>query len=169
MSVTTTEVPLFEWDNEYDNVEQVRPYMDAFVPLHDEFERTHGTAYNSLFKGKIPGLAGSPREDTGIYLLQTLLDLDRLGERVQQFLDAGGYRLSDRLPGPQERGTLVHVGFYMGGTGWAVSNQVTVSVNDSGNVLFRYPRQRNWRTHHAGPDSYLFKPDQKGRPTHVAR
>lgn len=156
-----TTVQTFIWDKSYDNVEQVRPYLADFIPLHDEFERAHGTAYNSLFKGRIPGMAGSPNEDTGIYLLQHLLDLDRLRERTQAFLDSGGYRLTDRLPEPNERGTLVHTGYYMGGTGWSKVDHVKVNVENEA-VKFKAPRQRNWRTHYDSVRNYLFMPDERG-------
>lgn len=152
---TQTEVSPFVWDRDYKNTEQVRPYMADFLTIYRDIE---GTKYNALFKGQIPGLANSAHEDTGIYLLQTLADLDRLKETIEAFLSAGGYRLSDKLPGPTERGTLVHVGFCMKGTGWAKTENVIVTVDERNRVLCKAPRQRNWRTHHDGPSAYLFMP-----------
>jgi hypothetical protein len=143
----------FHFDGNYKNTEQVRPYLADFMVL-----KQAGTFYNAHFKGKIPGLAGtdSKNEDTAIYLLQTLADLEALTERTEAFLANGGYRLSDQAPAT--RGTLVHTGFYMGGTGWSETKSATVKIED-GMVQFRLPRQRNWRTHFQGPSAYLFRPE----------
>ena len=143
----------FVWDKDYDNTEQVRPYLADFMALKND-----GTHYNADFEGKIPGLIGSIHEKTGIYLLQTLADLEKLKEKTQSFIESGGYRLSDRLPKETERGTLVHTGFYMGGTGWSQHQNAKVTVLHEA-VRFKLPRQKNWRTHYDSPGSYLFKPE----------
>jgi hypothetical protein len=147
----------FVFDRDYENTEQVRPYLNDFMVL-----KNAGTFYNSDFKGKIPGLAttDSKNEDTAIYLLQTLAELERLRERTATFIATGGYRLTNCTPKPTERGTLVYTGFYCGGTGWSESQNVVVTI-EGNTVRFKAPRQRNWRTHYAGPSTYLFMPGVK--------
>ena len=152
--MTTT---TFVWDKDYKNLDQVRPYFADFMAIYNAIT---GTKYNDLFKGKIPGLIGSPNEDTGIYLLQNLAGVEEVNARIAAFLADGGYRLTEQMPGPKERGTLVHFGYYMGGTGWSKQEHVIVACVDN-MIRFKAPRQRNWRTHHNGPSSYLFMPDNK--------
>src|SRR3954469_24020651 len=106
----------FVFDKNYRNDEQVRPYMEAFLAVYTEVEAAgNGTAYNDSFRGLIPAIAGDD-EDTAIYLLQTLRRLDQLAVQIEEFLADGGEEVTtlDKV----RRGTVVHVGFYMGGTGW---------------------------------------------------
>ena len=151
----------FVFDRDYKNTEQVRPYLADFLAVKRELTAAGKYPYNDSFKGKIPGLAGSTdkNEDTGIYLLQTLADLDDIRARAQAAIEAGAYRLAERLPAPAERGTLIRSGWYMGGTGWKEIASAQVKLDEqTGRVLFRLPRQKNWRTFHDGPSAYLFKP-----------
>lgn len=156
-TIEAAAVTPFVFDRDYKNTEQVRPYLADFSAL-----KNAGLFYNDSFKGKIAGLAttDSKNEDTAIYLLQTLFDLERLKERTAAFLAAGGYRLTDRLPKSTERGTLVRTAFYMGGTGWKELQVATVR-DENGTIQFKLPRQKNWRTFHDGPSSYLFMPEAR--------
>jgi len=154
MDTTIETVAPFVWDKDYNNTEQLRPYLADFMALKDS-----GLFYNADFKGKIPGLTNSTNEDTAIYLLQRLADLESLRSRTQEFIDAGGYRLTERLPNPTERGTLVLTAFYVGGTGWQEVSSAIVTVAENGDVRFKLPRQKNWRTHRRMTTSYLFMPD----------
>lgn len=150
----STKTPPFVWDRNYDNTEQVRPYLADFMVL-----KNAGFFYNDDFKGKIPGLANSANEDTGIYLLQNLARLDELRERTRAFIAAGGYALPHHTPMEIGRGTLVRAGFYMCGTGWSEKQVAAVKVDERDTVYFKEPRQKNWRTHYDGPSSYLFMPE----------
>lgn len=105
----------FTFDNDYKNTEQVRPYMADFLEVYAEFEAAGKFPYNDSFKGRIPGVEG-PDEDTAIYLLQTLRDLDLLEAKVAAFLAEGGEHVETLTE--TRRGTVVCYGFYMGGTGW---------------------------------------------------
>lgn len=152
---------LFAFDNNYDNHEQVRPYMADFLTVYAEITADGGFPYNDSFKGRIPGLADSTDkdEDTGIYLLQNLRRLDREQARREEFLASGGVVIAetvDDFTRKTRRGTLVHYGFYMGGTGWNEYPDARVTVDDQGRVLFKEPRQRSWRTMSGG--GFLFRP-----------
>lgn len=149
----------FVWDKNYGNTEQMRPHLADFLAVKKEITDAGKYPYNDSFKGRIQGLAESADEDVGIYLLQRLADLDTLQGRIAKFLRDGGYRLAEQLPKTDGRGTLVRTGWYTGGTGWGEYQHVKVTVDEHGHVLFKLPRQRNWRTHHDGPSAYLFRPD----------
>ena len=121
----------FVWDNNYRNDEQVRPYMDDFLRVYAELDRGRGFVYNDDFRGRIPALAGE-HEDTGIYMLQNLKRLDELEVTKAEFLASGGRKVevSDLTPGQTLRGTVVHAGFYMGGTGWQVREGARLRILD---------------------------------------
>lgn len=109
----------FEFDGNYKNHEQVRPYMDDFLRVFASFDPDLKFAYNDQFKGRIPGIADGPSEDTGIYLLQTLKSLDELAVQVEKFKAEGGRVVTaDDVGDKVLRGTVVFTGFYVGGTGW---------------------------------------------------
>lgn len=105
----------FEWDKNYDNHEQVRPYYQDYLAVRAELEAVGNYPYNDSFKGRIPGIAGKD-EGTAIYLLQGMHQRDEMYAKVDAFLNDGGERVEwlDEV----RRGTVIHYGFYMGGTGW---------------------------------------------------
>lgn len=105
----------FVFDKDYKNHEQVRPFMADFLAVFAELEAAGKYPYNDSFKGRIPGVEG-PDEDTAIYMLQTLRDLDALAVKVAAFLADGGEHVETLTE--TRRGTVVCYGFYMGGTGW---------------------------------------------------
>ena len=135
----------FVFDKNYRNDEQVRPYMEEFLSAFDRLVRPgHDSVYNDRFKGQIPSLAGtdSDNEDTAIYLLQNLRRLDIEAATRAAFVEAGGRKVTadDIQPGQTLRGTVVHSGFYMGGTGWDVREDVRlrVRVHPNGNRSLEY-------------------------------
>lgn len=165
--MTATIAPkTFVWDNDYKNHEQVRPYFKDYLKVRTEIEDNGQYTYNDLFKGRIPGLAESDNEDTGIYLLQTLHALDQESAREAEFL-ASGARWVEEFDWSTEpalnkglRGTLVMRGRFMGGTGYEVFEDARVTVRTTGAkvvhretgetveefaVLIKKPRQREWR------------------------
>jgi hypothetical protein len=143
----------FVFDKNYRNDEQVRPYMEAFLAVYPEVEAAgNGTAYNDSFRGLIPAIAGDD-EDTAIYLLQTLRRLDQLAVQIEEFLADGGEEVTtlDKV----RRGTVVHVGFYMGGTGWTQWDEARLLPRD-GKPYAVIPKGK--RTHgHTLTHRVLFK------------
>jgi hypothetical protein len=112
VETTTT----FRFDRDYKNTEQVRPYLRAFLAAHAEIVGAGQYPYNASFKGKVG--AEGPDEDTAIYLLQTLKELDELRAKVAGAL-ADGFEQVDHLDeGVTKYRVVVHYGWYMGGTGW---------------------------------------------------
>lgn len=156
MSNTATATPtLFVWDNNYENREQVRPYMEDFLRVREEIMTSGFYTDNSRYVGRIPGLAGSKDESTGIYLLQNLYRLDVLQENIDQAIADGATPIDrDAWGSTVRKGTLYRYGWFMGGTGWEVQQNVRVTTL-SGRVAFKQPRQRNWRTYFDG-SKYLF-------------
>lgn len=110
----------FTFDRNYDNTEQVRPYYADYAAVRAEMDAAGRYPYNDDFKGRIASLAGTDdrEEDSAIYLLQRMHELDALTVKIADFLASGGVRADDLQEGEIRRGTVVHYGFYMGGTGW---------------------------------------------------
>lgn len=106
----------FTFDKNYKNHEQVREYMPAFLAAFAELDPTMRFAYNDQFRGRVAGIEG-PCEDTAIYLLQTLKHLDELNAKVAEYL-ANGWVEVEATEAPVKYKSIVHYGFYMGGTGW---------------------------------------------------
>lgn len=110
--MTTAE--LFIWDKNYRNLEQVRPYLAEYTAL-----RAAGTFYNDDFKGKIPGVAGSPNEDTAIYLLSNLWRIEGETEEIAHAIN-DGYReiaSSEKHEARYAEVIVYRPGHYSGGTG----------------------------------------------------
>lgn len=99
-----------KWDKE-----EVRPFLDRFSELRDE-----GLSYNDDFRGKIPGVAGSPDEDRAIYLLQGLWKIEREKERIRAALADGFRPVEQGEPGGRKRFASIltyRPEHYVGGTG----------------------------------------------------
>ncbi|WP_156251010.1 hypothetical protein [Pseudactinotalea terrae] len=144
--VTLTADGPFRFDRDYKNVEQVRPYMDAFLARYDELAQAGQYPYNDSFRGHIPGIEG-PDEDTAIYLLQRLRDRDRLDAQREEFIAAGGFEVTvtDLAPGQVLRGTVVHCGYFMGGTGWQQFESARLRAqNGSLTVIEKGKRNGQW-------------------------
>ena len=129
----------FTFDKNYDNNEQVRPFYAAYSTVRAELEAAGQYPYNDSFKGRIPGIEG-PSEDTAIYLLQTMHDLDDMREKVAAF---GGVDAATLPVGETWRGDVAKYGWYMGGTGWQVYKDHRIERNSRGDVLLTAPRKRN--------------------------
>lgn len=157
-TTTTTAAPTFVWDENYDT-EQVRPYFEDYMAVRDEMIANGERGYylNDSFRGRIPGIAGSEREDTGIYLLQVLRSQTEKQAYIDAFVAAGGERLLDVLTeGRVVRGSLAMEGWYMNGTGWEVREDHRVTLLD-GRVYFKAPRQRAWRSPQVSAERYLIR------------
>ncbi len=106
---------LFVWDRDYNNNEQVRPYLDAYTEL-----RAQGVFYNDDFIGKIPGVAGSADEKKAIYMLSCLWHIEQERAQIAAALADGYVRLEQGKPGSVARyahAITYRPGHYVGGTG----------------------------------------------------
>lgn len=149
----------FVFNKDHKDTEQVRPYFADYMRLYEALVEKGHYPYNDSFWGQIPGLAGSPDEERGIYLLQTLRSLEDMRQRAATFKDEGGCEVTSSTwpAGIECRGTLARYGWYITGTGWEVLDDVRVKIDEkTGDVMFKLPRQRQWRQHFSG-GTYLFK------------
>lgn len=135
----------FVFDRDYGNYEQVRPYFAEYCAVLAELENAGQYPYNNSFKGRVPSLAGASDkdEDTAIYMLQSMHSRDDMDRKVAQFAADGGYDVEE-LDGSERRGTIAKYGFYVGGTGWEVLEDVRVK-RQGNRTLYKRPRQREWR------------------------
>ena len=128
----------WRFDKNYRNTEQVAAFMPAFLERFAELDPTLRFAYNDSFKGHVAGIEG-PCEDTAIYLLQGRKRLLELESRVAQALADGfvevtelpSYRVTETAV-PLKCCSVVHYGFYTGGTGWKEWHDVRLVPTPSG-------------------------------------
>lgn len=104
---------MFKWNGDHGDKEQVRPYLARYAKLREE-----GLSYNDDFKGKIPGVAGSPDEDRAIYDLSCLWRIEQEKARVAAALANGFIPIVSGV-GRQRFGKVITYkpGHYVGGTG----------------------------------------------------
>lgn len=156
MSITATKPDLFVWDYDAENIEQVRPYFDAYMEVHARLEVASEPTADSLFVGKIPGVAGSDSEELGIAMLQRMRKLVEVAAHVARFIENGGRSLASwALDNSEMRGTLARHGWLPDGTGWAVLEDVRVTVIN-GQVNFKHPNKHKWSSHSGRVGQYLF-------------
>jgi hypothetical protein len=124
------------------DAEAVRDFMPAYMTVRDELDAAGRYPYNADFVGRIPGLAGEPDEDRGIYLLQTLHKMDAEREQLAAFLAAGGYPAAEHDPTVPFRGTVVETGFYVGGTGWREHHDARLLFRNGAPYGILPPRRR---------------------------
>jgi len=131
----------WRFDRNYKNTEQVAAFMPAFLERFAEVAPNLASAYNDSFKGHVAGIEG-PDEDTAIYLLQKRKELLELDAKVARAL-ANGFVEVAETGKPLKCSTVVHYGFYMGGTGWSVWYDVRLVPAPCGMVVLR----KGARTH----------------------
>ena len=136
----------FTFDRNYSNHEQVAPYYSAFLAIYNEITKNTAIAYDALFEGRIEGLAGSPDEKTGIYLLQKVRNLEEMHARINEVRAPESLTELDlqESQGKVYRGTLYRYGWYVGGTGFEkIGEKVRVKCV-LGDLYYALPRRRSW-------------------------
>ncbi len=131
----------FVFDRDYNNVEQVRPYFAAYSVIRARLDGAGQVNYNDAFVGLIPAIAG-PSETTGIYLLQTMHTLDAMRADVAAFIESGGVPADDVDLTVERRGDVAAYGWYVGGTGWQLHENVRVSRDIRGRVIVKRKGER---------------------------
>lgn len=136
----------FSFNKDYNDHEQVRPYFDAYTKVYDELQAAGQYPYDSLFKGRIPGIEG-PSEDTAIYMLQQMRSREALAVRRNAFEESGGKVVTadDMTEGEIRRGTVASAGFYMGGTGWTEYDKARLVKNNGRLVVLEKGKRTNGR------------------------
>jgi hypothetical protein len=89
--------PLFTFNGDYHDLEQVAPWLDEFSRIRDEIISAGRYTYNDDFRDKIPGIANKEyrgpssgtHEDTAIYLLQGLYRKRENAARIEAALRDG--------------------------------------------------------------------------------
>lgn len=104
----------FKFNKDYRDLDQVAPFMPAFLCRYNELIEEGEYPYNDSFKGHL-GVTGD--EDTLIYLCQEQRMHTELAANVADAL-ASGYVQVDEVDEPIKCDKVVVYGFYTGGTGW---------------------------------------------------
>lgn len=145
----------FTFNRNYRDNEQVRPYFADYCAVRAELipsgRGSEWICYNIDFKGRIASLVGTDdkNEDTAIYLLQNMYTLDAEKEREAAFIADGGREVThaEVTEGTVIRGTIVHRGFYMGGTGWQQWDSARLISTHGGRSLVVLPKGKRTNGH----------------------
>ena len=106
--------------------EQVRDLQPAYSARRADLEAAGLYTYNDSFKGHLGVEFASDRdEDFAIYSLQKLHDLDDMARKVEAFKAEGG-EVIETLEGIKRFRKVARFGWYVGGTGWQVFEDVRV-------------------------------------------
>ena len=146
----------FMFDNDYFNAEQVRPFFAEYSAVRAAIDAEYSAAradldaagkypYTDSFRGQDPSPAGTDdqHEDTAIYLLQRLLELDALAVHKADFIAAGGVDAHVIEPGKTVRGIVVVYGVDSHGASWMEYEDARL-VRDRRDRIFITPQgQRN--------------------------
>ena len=113
----------FEFDHDYDNLAQIMPLYPAFTARYRELATAGQYPYNDSFRGHL-GIESGKDEDSAIYLCQTLTHVHEDALKVNAFIDDGG-RFLAAGERPKGRVDVAMFGWYMGGSGFRVHEDVT--------------------------------------------
>jgi hypothetical protein len=130
----------FTWDRDYRNLDQVEAFYPAYLARRDELDAAGQYPYNDSFRGHVPGIEGAD-EDRAIYMLQTLHDVKAMTAQVEAFR-AEGAEPVESLAAPTRYTRLMRFGWYMGGTGLAVYDDVRVVPDGRGRPACILPKGR---------------------------
>lgn len=114
----------FKFNRDYKDRDQVLPYWDGYLSALEMIDpgsvrRDAGrTIYDDEFIGKVPGLAGSDDEQTGVYMLRNLDSIRRMMAEVEAFKARGAVEITSMEPGQVIKcAETLCWGWYVGGTG----------------------------------------------------
>ncbi len=138
---TTSDTIEFRFNTDYKDTEQVRQFMPAYLRRYAELCEAGKYPYNDSFRGHL-GVTGD--EDTAIYLCQRLRDLDEISVKVAAAL-ADGYVPVGQVDTPIRCSSVIHYGFYLGGTGFKEFTDVRLvpGLTDLPAVLPKRARTRS--------------------------
>lgn len=114
-------------------------HYDEFVAVYDEIVDGGDYPYNSLFQGRIPGLAGQTDKNPGvqgvmedhvIYLMQGMRRIREMQTHVDAFIAEGAEPI-ETVTGTEPFRKVMSYGFYVGGTGMKVHENVRLQAPTS--------------------------------------
>lgn len=138
--VTLSDAPAFQWGG-YGDYDSVEPFYEEYLLLRQGMVAGGGIAYGESFKGKIPGLAGHPREGSAIYMLQKLHSRKETQAMVESFEAEGGVEIGHDvdLSTPVRVASVAESGFYVGGYGFRRREGGRVTRTAAGNLVYLPP------------------------------
>jgi len=141
---------MFKFDGNYDNLEQVQPFYQEFMVIHNSID---GVATNRLFRGKIAGLAGDS-EDTGIFLLQQLKTANKRSEKIDSLLKDGYKEVIAEDGGSTKYESVVKIGNDYSKAG--VTEYPKARIVFAEKRMFIVPKGNRTRGYNVWPDSLIF-------------
>lgn len=79
---------MFTFNKKYSDYSQVEEFLPAFLARAAELKAAGKYPYNDSFKGHVPGIEG-PDEDSAIYMLKGLEELNKQNARIAELIAAG--------------------------------------------------------------------------------
>lgn len=140
----------FKFDGDYDNLEQVAEFYQEFKKIKDSID---GHAYNSLFEGKIAGLAGE-NESKGIYLLQQLDTANKRSGKINGLLKDGYKQVVPEDGGSTKYESVVKVGNDYSQAG--VDEYPKARIVFAEKRMFIVPKGNRTRGYNVWPESLVF-------------
>lgn len=115
---------MFAFNRDYDDYGQVRHMQPAYEAHRAMLDGAGRYPYNDSFRGMLGEEFATPRdEESAIYMLQRLHDLDEIERKRAAFIAEGAEEITV-LDGPRRFSRVVRYGWFMGGTGWAEFSDV---------------------------------------------
>jgi len=87
---------MFKFNKNYKDLEQVTAFFEEFKKEYDRIKEQGERPYNASFRGKIKGLEGES-ENTGIFLLQELMERKKEEEHRKKMIKEGYIELTEKV------------------------------------------------------------------------
>jgi hypothetical protein len=105
---------MFEFNRDYEDLEQVAEFFPEYLSIREEIEAAGGFPYNECFKGRIPGIANPEQhsrnsgshEDAAIYLLQRLYRAKNVEAQIAAAIEEG-HKPIERVDGPTKFASII--------------------------------------------------------------
>jgi hypothetical protein len=109
----------WQWNGAYDDLGQVEEFYPAYLAVLEQMRAAGEFPYNDSFRGRVPGIEG-PRENTAIYLLQSLRHVRDMEAKVAGYRAAGwrDFDPAEIREVPLRFAGIVEYGQCVGGSGW---------------------------------------------------
>lgn len=140
---------MFTFNKDYEDLDQVKGFYEEFKEIKNSIE---GRAYNSMFEGKIAGIAGDD-EKTAIYLLQQLDTANRRQAKINELLQKGYSEVVPEDGGMNKYESVVKVGNGYSKAGVNEYPKARIAFADK--RMYIVPKGNRTRGYNVYPDSVV--------------
>lgn len=139
--VDESDVTTWKFNKDYKDISQVDDIYPAYLRRRAELDEEGLFNHNDRFKGQL-GLSDDSDEDTAIYLCQGRFSLEKHDKKVAELIESGAeyVKITDT---PVRYSKVVHVGFYMDGTGYQEFNDCKLFLKNGSVFVLPKGNQTN--------------------------